>query len=81
MAETARMIAPALTKSMLKREIILKIPKMPILMMTPDITPEMWAGAAGWAYGSQVWKGTKPALTAKPAKRSRKAVIPSVCAQ
>ena len=45
---------------------------MPVLIMIPDMRPEIWLGAAGCALGSQVWKGTKPALVPNPMKRSTK---------
>ena len=37
-----------------------------ILLLITDIIPETWLGAAGCASGSQLWKGTKPALIPKP---------------
>ena len=51
---------------------------MPILMITPDITPETCAGATGCACGSQVWNGTNPALTANPERiRTSGQTLPS----
>jgi len=40
--------------------------------MTPDMTAEMWLEAAGWAWGSQTWKGKTPALEPKPTKQKMK---------
>lgn len=51
------------------------MPYMPTLTMTPDMSAEMWLGAAGWASGSHEWKGTKPALKPNPAMRREKAMI------
>ena len=42
---------------------------MPILVMMPDNGAETDEGAAGCASGSQEWSGTRPALTAKPARQ------------
>jgi hypothetical protein len=39
-------------------------------MRTPDISAEMLVGAAGCASGSHTCRGTIPALTPKPRKKS-----------
>ena len=43
--------------------------------ITPDMTAEMCEGAAGWAWGSQTWKGNTPAFEPKPINASMKASI------
>jgi len=45
---------------------------MPVLIMIPDMMPDTCDGAAGCARGSQVCRGTKPALMPNPAKNRRK---------
>ncbi len=47
----------------------LRMPKMPILVMTPERGADTEEGAAGWASGSQEWSGTRPALTPNPARQ------------
>src|ERR1039458_1243305 len=43
--------------------------------MTPDISAETWLGAAGCARGSQTWRGTTPALVAKPPSAKKNSVV------
>ena len=47
-----------------------KMPYAPALMITPDSSALAGDGAAGWAFGSQVWTGNMPALTPKPSTSS-----------
>ncbi len=42
---------------------------MPVLIITPDITAEMWLGAAGWACGSQKCSGEDAGLGAESDER------------
>ena len=42
--------------------------------MMPDKGADTEDGAAGWASGSQECRGTRPALTPKPARQSARAV-------
>ncbi|EKD34071.1 MAG: hypothetical protein ACD_75C02481G0003 [uncultured bacterium] len=51
---------------------ILRIPYIPILIITPDMIAEIWLGAAGWAWGSQIWMGTTPAFEPKPRNARKK---------
>ena len=51
-----------------KSNMNLRMPYIPVLIITPDIRAEMWLGAAGCASGSQICKGTIPALVPKPSK-------------
>ena len=44
---------------------------MAVLIITPDMSAEMWLGAAGCARGSHMCSGTTPALAAKPTKASK----------
>jgi hypothetical protein len=41
------------------------------LVITPLISAETWLGAAGWASGSQMCSGTRPALEPAPMSASR----------
>jgi hypothetical protein len=43
--------------------------------MTPDINADTGLGAAGWAYGSQMWIGQNPALAPNPTTASKKQVL------
>ena len=54
--------------------ITLTMPNTPILVMMPDRGADTDEGAAGWASGSQECRGTRPALTPKPARQSTRAV-------
>ena len=49
---------------------------MPRLTITADSSAETLVGATGWASGSQLLTGTRPALTAKPKKDSRNTAQP-----
>ena len=53
----------------------LSMPKIPILIMPPDMRADTFDGAAGWAWGSQEWNGTMPALAPNPKKASTKAMV------
>jgi len=44
---------------------------MPRLTITAESSAETFVGATGWASGSQLLTGTRPALTPNPAKESR----------
>ena len=46
---------------------------MPALVSTPERRAEAGAGATGCALGSQMWRGKRPALAAKPKKMHRAA--------
>ena len=46
-------------------------PKMPVLIITPDIRAETWAGAAGWALGNQTCKGNCADLPTAPQNKSK----------
>src|SRR5665213_2977388 len=43
--------------------------------MAPDMSAEAGLAAAGWALGSQTWKGTTPAFEPKPTSARRKAML------
>jgi len=43
--------------------------------MKPDIKADIWEGAIGWAFGSQIWSGNKPDLPPNPIKLATKTRI------
>ena len=45
---------------------------MPVLIITPDMTAEIWLGAAGWAWGSHDMKGENTGLGTKTDKGQNK---------
>jgi len=51
------------------------IPYIAVLIITPDMILEMWLGACGCAYGSQMCKGTMPALVPNPIKSNKKTMF------
>ena len=67
---------PIIVKLLFMSVMIRRIPNIPIFMITPDMIPDTCDGAAGWAYGNHVWKGTKPAFTPNPAKKNKNSNIP-----
>ena len=53
--------------------VMIRAPKMPALVRTPDSRALAGAGATGWALGSQMCSGNTPALAAKPNRMHRAA--------
>ena len=39
---------------------------MPVFSITAERMADTWLGALAWAAGSQKWRGSSPALKAKP---------------
>ncbi len=50
---------------------------MPVLITTPLSSADTGEGATGWASGSQMWSGTRPALEPNPIKARVKATGPT----
>src|SRR4051794_33514170 len=63
----AHQVGPAPRISTMNRT----MPKIPALIMTPDMTAETGEGATGWARGSHTWSGTIPAFVPKPTTNKR----------
>ena len=57
------------------REHITISPNTPLLVSMPDSSAEAGAGATGCALGSQMCRGNRPALAAKPASVSHTATV------
>ena len=53
-------------------------PNTPLLVRMPDSSAEAGAGATGWALGSQICSGYRPALAAKPTSVSQAATVVTV---
>ena len=51
-----------------------RMPQTPDLVSAPERRAEAGAGATGWAFGSQIWRGNMPAFAPKP-KRMQAAAV------